>query len=34
MINSGREWDWIDDLGDGEFDIVSFPTGSQAVEDQ
>ena len=34
MINSGREWDWMDDIiEDGIDDYVSVPTGSNAVED-
>jgi len=34
MINSGREWDWLDDIiEDGIDDYVSVPTGSGAVED-
>ena len=34
MINSGREWDWMDDIvEDGIYDYVSVPTGSGVVED-
>lgn len=35
MINSGREWDWMDDelLEDGIDDYVSPPKESGAVED-
>ena len=34
MINSGREWDWMDDIvEDGIDDYVSVPTGSGVVED-
>ena len=34
MINSGREWDWMDDpREDGIDDYISVPTGSSAVED-
>ena len=35
MINSGKEWDWMDDelLEQGVDDFISYPTGSGAVED-
>ena len=35
MINSGREWDWMDEehLEDGVDDYVSPPKESGAVED-
>ena len=35
MINSGREWDWMDDelLEDGIDDYISPPKESGAVED-
>ena len=35
MINSGREWDWMDDelLEDGIDDYISTPKESGAVED-
>ena len=37
MINSGREWDWMEDLlEDGIDDYVSAPTGSKpptSIED-
>jgi len=37
MINSGREWDWMDDedelLEDGIDDLISVPKESGAVED-
>tara|TARA_R110002050_G_C8518422_1_gene477365 strand:- start:105 stop:287 length:183 start_codon:yes stop_codon:yes gene_type:complete len=34
MINSGREWDWMQDLlEDGIDDFISVPTGSGVVED-
>ncbi len=35
MINSGREWDWMDDelLEDGVDDLISTEKPSQAVED-
>lgn len=32
MINSGREWDWMDDLReDGVDDYISVPTGSKPI---
>ncbi len=34
MINSGREWDWMDDIvEDGIDDYISVPTGSTTIED-
>ena len=35
MINSGREWDWMDEelLEDGVDDYISPPKESGAVED-
>ena len=34
LINSGREWDWMDDIiEDGIDDYVSVPTGSTCIED-
>jgi hypothetical protein len=35
MINSGREWDWMDDelLEDGIDDYITPPKESGAVED-
>ena len=35
MINSGKEWRWMDDelLEQGIDDLISFPTGSGAIED-
>ena len=35
MINSGREWDWMDEelLEDGVDDSISIPKESGAVED-
>ena len=36
MINSGKEWRWMDDelLEDGVDDYISRTTGSGAIEDQ
>ncbi len=34
MINSGREWDWMDGIvEDGIDDYISVPTGSTTIED-
>ncbi len=35
MINSGKEWRWMDDelLEDGVDDYISTPTGSNTIED-
>lgn len=35
MINSGREWDWMDEeqLEDGVDDYISIPKENGAVED-
>tara|TARA_Y100000389_G_C17325154_1_gene445155 strand:+ start:421 stop:528 length:108 start_codon:yes stop_codon:yes gene_type:complete len=35
MINNKKEWRWMDDelLEQGIDDLISFPTGSGAIED-